>query len=55
MARNIISTLNAPKPPPTYSQAVVAGGLIFVSGTSPYDVTLAVWWVALFRSSAANA
>jgi 2-iminobutanoate/2-iminopropanoate deaminase len=39
MARNIISTLNAPKPPPTYSQAVVAGGLIFVSGTGPYDVS----------------
>ena len=39
MARTIISTLNAPKPPPTYSQAVVAGGLIFVSGTGPYDVS----------------
>ncbi|HSV18825.1 MAG TPA: RidA family protein [Casimicrobiaceae bacterium] len=37
MARKIIFTPNAPKPPPAYSQAVIAGGLIFVSGTGPYD------------------
>lgn len=37
MTRQIIFTSNAPKPPPTYSQAVKAGGLIFVSGTSPAD------------------
>ena len=37
MTREIISTANAPKPPATYSQAVKAGGLIFVSGTGPYD------------------
>jgi 2-iminobutanoate/2-iminopropanoate deaminase len=37
MSREIISTSNAPKAPPTYSQAVKAGGLIFVSGTGPFD------------------
>lgn len=35
--RDVISTPNAPKAPPTYSQAVRAGGLIFVSGTAPID------------------
>lgn len=37
MARNIVFTPNAPKPPPTYSQAVKAAGLVFVSGTAPTD------------------
>lgn len=37
MARDIIRTPNAPSPPPTYSQAVRTGGLVFVSGTGPYD------------------
>jgi 2-iminobutanoate/2-iminopropanoate deaminase len=37
MARQIISTLKAAKPPATYSQAVKAAGLVFVSGTSPHD------------------
>jgi 2-iminobutanoate/2-iminopropanoate deaminase len=37
MPRQIISTPNAPRPSPTYSQAVKAGGLIFVSGTAAYD------------------
>jgi len=37
MARNIIFTAKAAKPPPTYSQAVKAGGLVFVSGTAPAD------------------
>jgi len=37
MARKIICTRKAAKPPPTYSQAVKAGGLIFVSGTAPAD------------------
>jgi 2-iminobutanoate/2-iminopropanoate deaminase len=36
MARDIVSTPNAPKSP-IYSQAVKAGGLIFVSGTAPAD------------------
>ena len=35
MARQIVFTPNAPKPPPTYSQAVKAAGLVFISGTSP--------------------
>lgn len=35
MARQIIFTSNAPAPPATYSQAVKAAGLIFVSGTPP--------------------
>jgi 2-iminobutanoate/2-iminopropanoate deaminase len=37
MARNVIFTSNAPKPPATYSQAVKAAGLLFVSGTAPHD------------------
>jgi len=37
MPREIIATPKAPKPPPTYSQAVRAGGLVFVSGTGPFD------------------
>jgi 2-iminobutanoate/2-iminopropanoate deaminase len=37
MPRSIIFTTDAPKPPPTYSQAARAGGLVFVSGTSPAD------------------
>jgi 2-iminobutanoate/2-iminopropanoate deaminase len=37
MTRDIIRTANAPSPPPTYSQAVRAAGLVFVSGTGPHD------------------
>jgi 2-iminobutanoate/2-iminopropanoate deaminase len=37
MARDIIRTPDAPAPPPTYSQAVRAAGLVFVSGTGPHD------------------
>jgi len=37
MARDIVLTRNAPPPPPTYSQAVRAAGLVFVSGTGPHD------------------
>ena len=37
MARDIIRTPNAPSPPPTYSQAARAAGLVFVSGTGPHD------------------
>lgn len=37
MARDIIRTPNAPAPPPTYSQAVRAAGLVFVSGTGPHN------------------
>lgn len=37
MAIDIIRTPNAPAPPPTYSQAVRAAGLVFVSGTGPLD------------------
>ena len=37
MPREIIATPKAPKPPPTYSQAVRANGLVFVSGTGPFD------------------
>jgi 2-iminobutanoate/2-iminopropanoate deaminase len=35
--RDVIRTDKAAKAPPTYSQAVRAGGLIFVSGTGPFD------------------
>jgi 2-iminobutanoate/2-iminopropanoate deaminase len=37
MSRQVIFTPNAAKPPATYSQAVRAAGLIFVSGTAPHD------------------
>lgn len=37
MAREIIQTSNAPAAPSTYSQAVRAAGLVFVSGTAPID------------------
>ncbi|HEY4230103.1 MAG TPA: RidA family protein [Thermoanaerobaculia bacterium] len=37
MARQIVVASNAAKPPATYSQAVKAAGLIFVSGTAPHD------------------
>ena len=37
MPRQIVSTPNAAKPPATYSQAVKAAGLVFVSGTAPTD------------------
>jgi 2-iminobutanoate/2-iminopropanoate deaminase len=37
MPRQIVFTDKAAKPPATYSQAVRAAGLIFVSGTAPQD------------------
>lgn len=37
MPRQIVFTPKAAKPPPTYSQAVKAAGLVFVSGTAPTD------------------
>src|SRR3954470_19632967 len=37
MDRAIVYTRDAPKPPSTYSQAVKAAGLVFVSGTTPVD------------------
>lgn len=37
MARQIVFTPKAAKPPPAYSQAVKAAGLVFVSGTAPAD------------------
>jgi 2-iminobutanoate/2-iminopropanoate deaminase len=37
MSRNIVRTLEAPPSPPTFSQAVKAAGLVFVSGTGPLD------------------
>ena len=37
MTRDIVYTPTAPKPPATYSQAVKAAGLVFVSGTAPTD------------------
>lgn len=39
MARHIVSTPKAAQPPATYSQAVTAAGLVFVSGTAPHDPT----------------
>jgi 2-iminobutanoate/2-iminopropanoate deaminase len=37
MTRQIVFTANAANPPATYSQAVKAAGLVFVSGTAPTD------------------
>ncbi|MBC7671120.1 MAG: RidA family protein, partial [Polaromonas sp.] len=37
MSRTIIATPTAPPAPPSYSQAVKAAGLVFVSGTAPID------------------
>lgn len=37
MPRHIVYTSKAAKPSPTYSQAVKAAGLVFVSGTAPHD------------------
>jgi 2-iminobutanoate/2-iminopropanoate deaminase len=37
MARDIVFTTSAAAPPATYSQAVRAAGLVFVSGTAPMD------------------
>jgi 2-iminobutanoate/2-iminopropanoate deaminase len=37
VSRRIVFTSKAAKPPPTYSQAVKAAGLVFVSGTAPID------------------
>jgi len=37
VARQIVFTTKAAKPPPMYSQAVKAAGLVFVSGTAPTD------------------
>lgn len=37
MPRQIVFTTKAAKPPASYSQAVKAAGLVFVSGTAPND------------------
>ena len=37
MPRQIVFTANAATPPASYSQAVKAAGLVFVSGTAPHD------------------
>lgn len=37
MTRQIVFTPGAAQPPATYSQAVKAAGLVFVSGTAPAD------------------
>ena len=37
MVRTVIRTDRAPAPPPAYSQAIRANGLVFVSGIGPFD------------------
>jgi 2-iminobutanoate/2-iminopropanoate deaminase len=37
MPREIVFTPKAARPPATYSQAVKAAGLVFISGTAPHD------------------
>ena len=42
MAKEIISTENAPAPQGAYSQAVKAGGFVFVSGQIPIDMSTGI-------------
>jgi len=37
MPRTVVSANDLPKAPPVYSHAVKCAGLVFVSGTTPYD------------------
>jgi 2-iminobutanoate/2-iminopropanoate deaminase len=37
MSRQIVHSSKAARPPASYSQAVKAAGLVFVSGTAPHD------------------
>jgi 2-iminobutanoate/2-iminopropanoate deaminase len=37
MSKQVVRTDNAPASPASYSQAVVAAGLVFVSGQGPFD------------------
>jgi 2-iminobutanoate/2-iminopropanoate deaminase len=37
MSKEIIHTDQAPQPPASYSQAVKAGGFVFVAGQGPFD------------------
>ena len=37
MPRQVVFTTKAARPPPAYSQAIKAAGLVFVSGTAPID------------------
>jgi 2-iminobutanoate/2-iminopropanoate deaminase len=37
VARNVVFTPRAARPPASYSQAVTAAGLVFLSGTTPHD------------------
>ena len=39
MPKHIVATHRAPASPPAYSQAVVAAGLVFVSGQGPFDAS----------------
>jgi 2-iminobutanoate/2-iminopropanoate deaminase len=41
MTRQIVFSSKAAKPPPAYSQAVKAAGMVFVSGTAPSDPRIA--------------
>jgi 2-iminobutanoate/2-iminopropanoate deaminase len=38
MSRKIVRTTDAPAAPATYSQAVKSAGLVFVSGTGPFEL-----------------
>ena len=37
MSRDVVTPANVAPPPPFYSHAVKAAGLVFVSGTAPHD------------------
>ena len=37
MSKEIVKTDRAPASPPSYSQGIVAAGLVFVSGQGPFD------------------
>jgi 2-iminobutanoate/2-iminopropanoate deaminase len=54
MARQIVFSPKAAKPPATYSQAVKAAGLVFVSGTAPTDPKTGVFKGATVQEQTAQ-
>lgn len=55
MSRQIVYSAKAAKPPATYSQAVRAAGLVFVSGTAPHDPETGALVGSTIQEQSANA
>ena len=55
MSRIIVRTSEAPPSPPTLSQAVKAAGLVFDSGTGPFEPETGNPTATQFKSRPANA